>query len=71
MGPRRGLGLFWWAVRGRLTRPRRSLGRLLLAAWLVLYGVLTAPFLKVGFAHSGDLLAGLAVVAGVFLLLDR
>jgi hypothetical protein len=49
----------------------RNLGMLLLAVWLILFGVLTAPFLKVSFAYSGDLLAVLAVVAGVFLLLQR
>jgi hypothetical protein len=31
----------------------------------------TAPFLKFSFAYSGDLLAILAVVAGVLLLLQR
>lgn len=46
-----------------------NLGTLLLAVWLILYGLLTAPFLKFGFAYSADLLAVLAVVAGVLLLL--
>ena len=49
----------------------KNLGMLLLAIWLILFGVLTAPFLKVSFAYSGDLLAVLAVVAGVLLLLQR
>ena len=49
----------------------KNLGMLLLAIWLILFGVLTAPFLKVSFAYSGDLLAVLAVVTGVFLLLQR
>jgi hypothetical protein len=44
---------------------------LLLAIWLILFGLLTAPFLKFGFAYSGDLLAVLAIVTGVLLLLDR
>ena len=43
----------------------------LLAAWLILFGVLTAPFLNLGFAHSGDILALLAIAAGVVLLLQR
>jgi hypothetical protein len=43
---------------------------LLLAVWLILF-LLTAPFLKFGFAYSGDLLAVLAVVVGVLLLLQR
>jgi hypothetical protein len=49
----------------------KNLGMLLLAVWLILFGILTAPFLKVSFAYRGDLLALLAVVAGVFLLLQR
>ena len=49
----------------------KNLGMLLLAVWLIMFGVLTAPFLKFGFAHSGDLLAVLAVVVGVLLLLQR
>ncbi len=49
----------------------RNLGMLLLAVWLILFGLLTAPFLKLSFAHSGDLLAALAIAAGVVLLLQR
>ena len=41
------------------------------AVWLILFGILTAPFLKVSFAYSGDLLAVLAIEAGVVLLLKR
>ena len=52
-------------------RLAKNLGMLLLAVWLILYGVLTAPFLKFGFAYSGDLLAVLAVAVGVLLLLQR
>jgi len=43
----------------------------MLAVWLILFGILTAPFLKVSFAYSGDLLAVLAIAAGVVLLLKR
>jgi hypothetical protein len=49
----------------------KDLGMILLAAWLILFGLLTAPFLRVSFAYSGDLLALLAVAAGVFLLMKR
>ena len=49
----------------------KSLGIILLAVWLILYGVLTAPFLKFSFAYSADLLALLAIVAGVLLLWRR
>jgi hypothetical protein len=52
-------------------RVPKNLGMLLLAVWLILFGLLTAPFLKFGFAYSGDLLAVLAVVVGVLLLLQR
>jgi hypothetical protein len=54
-----------------LTKLPNSLGMMLLAVWLILFGVLTAPFLKLHFAHSGDLLALLAIVAGVLLLIKR
>jgi hypothetical protein len=49
----------------------KNLGMLLLAVWLILFGLLTAPFLKFSFAYSGDLLAVLAVAVGVLLLLQR
>ena len=49
----------------------KNLGMLLLAVWLILYGLLTAPFLKLNFAYSGDLLAVLAISAGVLILLQR
>ena len=52
-------------------RLHKNLGMILLAAWLILFGVLTAPFLNLGFAHSGDILALLAIAAGVVLLLQR
>jgi hypothetical protein len=44
---------------------------LLLAIFLITYGVLNAPFLGISFAHSGNILAILAVVSGVLLLLQR
>jgi hypothetical protein len=52
-------------------RMPQNLGMLLLAIWLILFGLLTAPFLKISFAYSGDLLAVLAIVAGILLLLRR
>jgi hypothetical protein len=48
-----------------------NLGMILLAVWLILFGALTAPFLKLNIAHSGDLLAVLAIVAGALLLIKR
>jgi hypothetical protein len=48
-----------------------NLGMMLLAVWLILFGILTAPFLKIHFAHSGDLLAVVAIIAGVLLLMKR
>ena len=49
----------------------KNLGMLLLAVWLILFGLLSAPFLKINFAYSGDLLAVLAISAGVLILLER
>jgi hypothetical protein len=48
-----------------------NFGMFLLAAWLILFGVVSAPFLKVNFSHSADLLAVLAIAAGVLLILKR
>jgi len=49
----------------------KNLGMLLLAIWLILFAVLTAPSLHVSFAYSGDVLAVFAVVVGVLLLFQR
>jgi hypothetical protein len=49
----------------------KSLGMILLAVWLILFGVLSAPALALSFAYSGDLLGVLAIVTGVVLLLRR
>ena len=49
----------------------KNLGMILLAVWLILFGLLTAPFLAVRFANSGDLLALLAIATGIVLLLRR
>jgi hypothetical protein len=51
--------------------PPKNLGMLLLAVWLILFGVLSAPSLRVSFAYSADILAVLAVVTGVVLFLKR
>jgi len=52
-------------------RTPRNLGRILLAVWFVLYGLLMASFLHLSFAHAGDVLAVLAVVVGVLIFLER
>lgn len=49
----------------------KDLGMTLLAIWLIVFGVLGISFLKISFAHSGDVLAVLAMAAGVLLLLKR
>ena len=49
----------------------RNLAMLLLAVWLILFGLLTAPFLGIQFKYSTDLLAILAIVAGVLLIMRR
>jgi hypothetical protein len=48
-----------------------NLAMIVLAVWLILFGVLSAPSLKVSFAYSGDVLAVLAIAAGVLLLVRR
>jgi hypothetical protein len=48
-----------------------NLGMLLLAVWLIVFGLLTNSFFKLSFTHSGDVLAVLAIVIGVLLLLKR
>jgi len=53
------------------TKLPNNLGMMVLAVWLILFGIVTAPFLKFSFAHSGDLLALLAIVAGALLLMRR
>jgi hypothetical protein len=42
---------------------------LLLAAWLILTGLL--PFLRVSVPHSGTILPLLAAAAGILILLER
>jgi hypothetical protein len=42
---------------------------LLLAIWLILVGIL--PLLRISFSYSGELMAVLAIAAGVLLLLQR
>jgi len=49
----------------------KNLGRLLLAIWLILFGLLSNSFIKINFTHSGDVLAILAIVVGVLLVLER
>ncbi len=49
----------------------KDLAMMVLAVWLILFGLLTAPFLKISFAHSGDVLAVLAIAAGVLLFMKR
>jgi hypothetical protein len=47
----------------------KNFERILMAVWFFPFALLTAPFLGVTFSHSGDVLAGLAVLVGVLLLL--
>jgi hypothetical protein len=49
----------------------KNIGMLLLAIWLILFGVLMAPSLGLTFAHSHDVLAVFAAVVGVLLLIQR
>jgi hypothetical protein len=47
----------------------RNLGMLLLAAWLVLTGLV--PLLSLGFSGLGTLMAILAIAAGVLIVVGR
>ncbi len=47
----------------------KGVGKVLLAIWLIAAGLL--PILSISFPHQGLILNILAVVAGIFLLLDR
>ena len=49
----------------------KNLGAILLAVWMILFGVLTTSFLGIHFNHSGDVLALLAIAVGVLLLIQR
>jgi len=49
----------------------KNLGMLGLAIWLILFGLLTMPMLKLSFAYSLDILAILAIVVGILLLLQK
>lgn len=48
-----------------------NLSMILLGVWLILWGILTAPFLKFSFNYSADILAILAIAAGVAVLLRK
>jgi hypothetical protein len=49
----------------------KNLGAILLAIWLILFGVLTNSFLSIHFSHSADVLAVLGIVTGILLLMNR
>lgn len=48
-----------------------NLGMLLLAVWLILFGLLTMPMIGISFSHSGDVLGVLAIAAGILLIMQR
>ena len=50
-------------------RLTRNLGMLLLAAWLILTGLI--PLLHFGFSGLGTLMAVLAIAAGVLIVMGR
>jgi hypothetical protein len=49
----------------------KNLGAILLAIWLILFGVLHNSFFSINFSHAGDVLAVLGIAAGILLLLNR
>jgi hypothetical protein len=54
----------------RLFQSKPRLGVILLGSWLIATGILyLVP--RISFSGSGEILAGLAIAAGVLLLLDR
>jgi hypothetical protein len=54
----------------RLFQRKPRLGVVLLGCWLIATGTLhLVP--RISFSGSGEILAGLAIAAGVLLLLDR
>jgi len=54
----------------RLFQSKPRLGVLLLGSWLIATGILhLVP--RISFSGSGEILAGLAIVAGVMLVLER
>ncbi len=55
----------------RFWKSSRNFGMILLAVWMILYGVLTAPILNLRFGYEGDLLALFAVAVGILLLLQK
>jgi hypothetical protein len=52
-----------------MARMPKSLGKLLLAIWLIATGAI--PLLQISFAYSGHVMSGLAIAAGILILLDR
>ena len=47
----------------------KNIGMLLLAAWLILTGLL--PLLNVGFSGMGTVMAVLAIAAGILIVIGR
>jgi hypothetical protein len=56
-------------LRHLLMRPARNLGILLLAAWLILTGLI--PLFNFSFSGLSTVMAVLAIAAGVFLVVGR
>jgi len=61
-------GILLLVGRGKI-KLSRSLGILLLSIWLILYGLL--PLLRISFPADGVVLGGIAIAAGVLLLINR
>jgi hypothetical protein len=49
----------------------RNLGTILLCIWLILFGLLTAPFITLNFQYSAHVLSILPIAAAVCLLFQR
>jgi hypothetical protein len=57
-------------VEAQMKTPK-NLGMILLAIFLVLFGLLSNSLLGIKFTYSGDVLAALAIAAGVLLFMQR
>jgi len=49
----------------------KNLGAILLAIWLILYGLIHNSVFTLNFSHSGDVLAVLGIATGILLLMNR
>ena len=49
----------------------KNLGAVLLAVWLILWGLTHNSMFAINFSHSSDVLAVIGIAAGILLLINR